>query len=351
MYDSRKKKSGMGRGAVVFSISFVALLALGIGLIQILGGGGETQKSPVTKTVAAKQPVKTPEPVKVETVSTPVKAVEPVPVSNTGDSLVKTLDREVTYQEAEAAYTDRNYEEAVVLFMTYTDQHPGNAWGHYMLGLSAWKAGDLEEAEEGFRSAAKLDPKHLKTHRNLARMLLDDGRPGEALVEAQLAVEIDPEDGESYRILGRAHHNLGDVDGAVDAYRSAVALNDKDGWAMNNWGLVLIESGRFEEALYPLAQAVTVKPDELVFQNNLGIALERTGHFNEAADAFRAALVIDDTSEKVLANLDRVEGRTNTSGPVDLDLLASEFLEDVNGVKEEPMVIVTRPETVTPSEN
>src|SRR5690349_1872953 len=47
----------------------------------------------------------------------------------------------VTFEMADSAYRERRYDDATVLFRTYTGGRPGNAWGFYMLGLSAWKSG------------------------------------------------------------------------------------------------------------------------------------------------------------------------------------------------------------------
>ncbi|HSG28641.1 MAG TPA: tetratricopeptide repeat protein, partial [Candidatus Krumholzibacterium sp.] len=73
---------------------------------------------------------------------------------------------EVTYEEAEAAYLARNYGEAAKMFEVYTANKTENPWGYYMLGLSAWKAGDFGKAEGAFKLAIDLDPKHLKSHIN-----------------------------------------------------------------------------------------------------------------------------------------------------------------------------------------
>ena len=56
----------------------------------------------------------------------------------------------VSLSEAETAYRDKRYSDATKLFSTYADQHPNNPWGHYMLGLSAWKSGELDLAESAF---------------------------------------------------------------------------------------------------------------------------------------------------------------------------------------------------------
>ena len=46
------------------------------------------------------------------------------------------------------------------MFEAYSESEPDNAWGHYMLGLSAWKTGDHTRALEAFDAALRLDPTH-----------------------------------------------------------------------------------------------------------------------------------------------------------------------------------------------
>jgi predicted Zn-dependent protease len=82
-----------------------------------------------------------------------------------------------SYVDAEAAYTARKYAEAAELFGSYTRATPENPWGHYMQGLSAWKAGDSEQAMSSFDEALRLDPRHRKSLLNSSRVLLDTGRP------------------------------------------------------------------------------------------------------------------------------------------------------------------------------
>ena len=86
-----------------------------------------------------------------------------------------------SYVEAEAAYTARKYADAADLFGSYTRANPENPWGHYMHGLSAWKAGDQEQAMTSFDEALRIDPQHRKSLLNSARVLLETSRPQEAL--------------------------------------------------------------------------------------------------------------------------------------------------------------------------
>ena len=241
--------------------------------------------------------------------------------------------REVTYEEAESVFFERRYLEAVQLFTLYSDSRPENPWGYYMLGLSSWKAAEYDVAEAAFQRAIELDPGHVKSFLNLARVYLDTERPDDALVKIEEALVIDPGSSVAFRLEGRAHHQLGSLDQAMESYRQAILVDGQDAWSMNNLGLILIESESFFNALPPLARAVELRGDVAVFQNNLGMALERTGYFTLAEQAYKSAVAIDGSHEKAYVSLGRVEGLEDETGlePVDLGDLAQNFMDEVEG--------------------
>ena len=81
----------------------------------------------------------------------------------------------VTFADGESAYNARNYAMATEIFTRYTEQHPKNAWGHFMLGLSSWKSGNLIRAELGFNEALRLDPGHRGAHEYIGEAYLTVG--------------------------------------------------------------------------------------------------------------------------------------------------------------------------------
>jgi tetratricopeptide (TPR) repeat protein len=245
----------------------------------------------------------------------------------------KILPGEVTFAEAESAFRGKRYGDAVELFTAYTERKPDNAWGHYMLGLSAWKAGQPEKAEPAFERALQLDPKHVKSLLNWSRVLLEENKPEDALPKIEAALAIDPKSTDGYRLLGRAHAAQGNEDAAIEAYRHAIALDERDAWSMNNLGLVCIEAGRATEALPALARATQLRSDVPTFQNNLGMALEQTGHFQAAATAYRTALAEDADYAKAAVSLARVGtlAENPALGSIDLAVLADQFVVEVRG--------------------
>lgn len=311
-------------------ISAAALIVMGVVFIAVWDWGGED--TPVVRELAVRTspasnstlPVTVPPTADVAETAVPSESndiVDPGPEP----------PREVTYEEAETAFYERHYDKAMELFTLYTDRKTENPWGHYMLGLSAWKAGDYDRAESALRRALELDPNHMKSQLNLSRVLLDMGKPMEALEEIRDALVIDPESNVAYRLKGRMFRQIGQKPQAVDAYRRAIQIDTEDAWSMNNLGLLYIEEGLFEKALLPLSRAVELQSDNVVFLNNLGMALESTGHFRAAHDVYESAVALDDSYEKASANMDRVAVVLEDPDlePVDLAVIAQSFVEEV----------------------
>ncbi|HKU61493.1 MAG TPA: tetratricopeptide repeat protein [Gemmatimonadales bacterium] len=272
-------------------------------------------------------------------VATPAGAVvsASVPATST-DSAVGShaSDAPVSYADAEQAFQRRSYGEASQLFDSYRRQHADNPWGHYMYGLSAWRAGSPQDAMTGFDEALRLDPDHRKSLFNSARVLLETGQPGQALERIERALSLEPLSAEGHRLLGRARVELGQFDEAIDAYQRAITIDDRDVWSMNNLGLLYIQQGQSEDALLPLARAVELRSDSPVFQNNLGTALERTGHVLEAKQAYEAAVTADSGYTKAVSSLARITplvqpGDTST---IDLAEASREFQAEVSRLRD-----------------
>jgi tetratricopeptide (TPR) repeat protein len=245
-------------------------------------------------------------------VSQPLPAPDPSLLARTDDEgfsepVKPARTGPVSFAAAEAAYHAKDYGNAAAMFEEYTGERPDNAWGHFMLGLSAWKIGDPVKAEGAFKAALAIDPDHVKSLVNLSRVQLEQKKVDEALDTLMTAGDIEPNSVDVQRLLGRAFHAQGKTDEAIDAYRRAIALDEKDAWSMNNLGLLLLEQRKAEEALPLLTKAVELKKDVPAFHNNLGMALEHTGRFGAAALAYKGAVAADPGYEKAKANLARVE--------------------------------------------
>lgn len=242
----------------------------------------------------------------------------------------------VSFADGEAAYSERDFDTAMALFSRYVEQKPDNAFGHYMLGLSAHKLGFTEDAENALTKAIELDAKHVRSWQNLARVLLDAGRPDEALAAIQEAQSLDPENHVSFRLMGRALHDGDQKSEAADAYREAILRNDKDAWSINNLALVLLEENWPVQASQAFARATQLRPDQALFHNNLGMALERSGQFESARLAYAAASEADPLHLRAQANLERLQATDLANeSETSVETLAALFLEEVESWRDE----------------
>lgn len=268
-----------------------------------------------------------------ETTATAGVAVRPEPVA------APARTTPVTFEEAESAYRQRQYADAVTLFTGYVESKPENPWGHYLLGLSAWKAGQVERAEEAFTEALTLDPRHVKSLLNLSRVFLETDRGDEALARIEAAMAIDPQSPDALRLKGRALTTLGRSDEAIATYRQAIIADDRDVWSMNNLGLVHLHRDNPTLALPPLARAAELASDVAVFHNNLGMALERAGYYGAAVASYQRAVEADSSHHRSAANLARLEKRPDARAvEVDVAALAGALVEEIARWRESTVV-------------
>lgn len=307
----------------------VVLPAVGLAILLPLaaaacGGSGDGKKVVEKRTTVSTQPVQRP--------TRPVTAAEP----EVELELVDVTPRAVSFAEAESTFTEGKYDEAVELFTLFSEEHSKNLWGHYMLGLSQWKSGEAESAERSFERALELNPEHQKSLINLARVLIEGGRPHQALVQVEKALELEPESNGGHRLMGRVRYALGEEDEAIASYQRALTIGDEDAWSMNNLALIYIRRERFEDALPPLARAIELDDGVPAFMNNLGIALERSGYSTSAREAFKSALAVDGYYDKAAVSLARVEESEGkrVSESVDLAALSLSFRDEIQRWRE-----------------
>ena len=293
-------------------------LALPFALLACSGG----EKSDATVPVAEAHPV-----------ATPVAYTPPASTDSASGSTFSSVPR---FESAIDAYNAGEYRTAAEMYKVGVESKPGDAHGHYMLGLSTWKGGDFPEALKALDKSLELDPTFAKGYFNKARVLLDLNRAPEALEVIEKGRAIDSASSDGRRLKARAQAESGDVDGAMETYRELLVINDADAWGLNNLGVLLLDRGEFEEAVGPLARVVQVRPTSPLFQNNLGMALERSGHKVAALRHYEEGVRHDSTFVKVVRNAERLKAAgVDPTGTAEVSVadLAEEFRQKVKGWK------------------
>ncbi|HZS37820.1 MAG TPA: tetratricopeptide repeat protein [Polyangia bacterium] len=125
--------------------------------------------------------------------------------------------------------------------------------------------------------------------RRRARVLLDLGRPADALVEVRRALAISPLDPEALEIEGLCHLRLSDYPAALGSLGRAIAEAPDGAHAHYLYGFALRESGRAGDAEAPFRDALRLAPDEPVYLRALAELYADLGRYPEALASARRA--------------------------------------------------------------
>ena len=117
--------------------------------------------------------------------------------------------------------------EAIDILRRALEHDPLSAAAYHSLGLALYVVDDLAGASDAFRKALDLAPQRIATHGHLALIVLAQGRPEEALVEAS----HEPEEGYRLWALAIIHHALGD-ERESDAALQRLIDEHAGGWAL-----------------------------------------------------------------------------------------------------------------------
>jgi len=283
-----------------------------------------TEESPTPGRAVASRPiVPAAEPAIVRAAAAPVEPLLPATRESVGEKIGGSTVPEELVEEVESAclvgpsgdllgtaleaYRSRDFALSALCFGSLGEARPDDAWVHYMLGLSLWKAGSAEPAAEAMRRSTELQPASIRGWINLSRIENDRGRFDAALEAAETALHLDEGDAAAHFMRGRSLYNLSRTAEAVVALERSVTLDDANGYAHNLLGLILLERGEAGQAVVALERAAELRPEVAYIQNNLGMALELDGRRDAAIEAYRRAVAADPAHDKATRNLARLD--------------------------------------------
>jgi tetratricopeptide (TPR) repeat protein len=257
-------------------------------------------------------------PVEIEEFEPVVEEIEAVERVESGSPEGFMVDPDADFVAmGSRAYGNREWDVAAAYWQADVNARPERAYSYYMLGLSQWKAGNLDEAAAALERSGELNGRSIKTFINLSRVLNEDDEFERALDAAEMARQIDPEDPTALYLQARSLRNLGRIDDAVVALEQALAFDQEYGHAWNLLGLIDIHRGRNAEAADSLKKAAACEPEVAYIHGNLGRALELSGSYAEAAEAYRAALALDPEHPSAALCLARVEPQIIDTAPTE----------------------------------
>ena len=169
------------------------------------------------------------------------------------------------------------------------------------LGWATARRNEVYRSEMAvWRDVIAKNPDHVRGLDNLAKCLINDGRPDEALPYLERALKLRPDDTNAWVNLGQAHFHRNDAAQAMAAWTEALKIEPDNADANNTVGYLLIGDGKYAEAIDHLRKALKANRFSANAHHNLGLALYRQGlelhsrqNLDEAIAEYRAALAID----------------------------------------------------------
>lgn len=152
------------------------------------------------------------------------------------------------------------------------------------------QAGDLTGVEAGYRSILSARPDDVDALHLLSQVLLQTGRPADALPLVDRALVLDPDFAAAHNTRGSLLKSLGRFGEAEKSFRQALARRADFAEAWTNLGATQTELRQYVAAEKAHRRALTLRPDYPRARIGLGVALRHLGRYAEAAANHRQAL-------------------------------------------------------------
>ncbi|MCZ6500202.1 MAG: tetratricopeptide repeat protein [Gammaproteobacteria bacterium] len=177
---------------------------------------------------------------------------------------------------------------------------------HYVLGQTAHKLGQLEEARQHYVAVLKLDRVHADALHSLGSIDAASGDFTDAERLVRKAISINPMQAGFLNTLGNILRARKQYKEAATVYQQALQLQPGLAMAHNNLGMVFKEQGNLDQAVECFFKALELDSESAAVYNNLGKVLNNRRRLDEAADAFLRALTIRPSFAEVHNNLGHV---------------------------------------------
>ncbi len=167
-------------------------------------------------------------------------------------------------------------------------------------GEALLELGEIQKADEAFRTAGRLDPEAAGPMVGQAKVLLQKGDGEGAMRLADIALARAPNNVEAWNIKGSVNHAMGNAEGALEGYGKVISLDpDQIDVRIARAGL-LIDLGRYAEAQKDLSYVAKKFPFDPRAPYMQGVILDHEGKTEAAKAAYQGAAVIVDQLKPAL---------------------------------------------------
>lgn len=195
--------------------------------------------------------------------------------------------KEQRYQEAE-----RVLKQARALSPLNTD-HSANLARLYRTWAQSYPEGARAEklalAASYYEQASRLSPHNAVLLNEWGQLLLDMGRPDEALARYRQSLQLDDRFVQTYLLLGDYYTRQEDLTQARQYYEQAAAVDPRSASVHSALGYVYSRLGMVPEAISENLRVLETYPKDYVSLRNLALLYQQTGQLDKALTAATAA--------------------------------------------------------------
>jgi Tfp pilus assembly protein PilF len=171
------------------------------------------------------------------------------------------------------------------------------------LGSLLVQNGRPDDAVPLLLKAVSLDPGYAEPHFKLGLAYQDAGKPEAAVEELTTAVRLRPDHADAHNALGVLLRGQSKPREALPHFREAARYAPDSAETHTNLGLALMEAGQPSEAIAEHRRAIALAPNSPSPHNNLAVALQQAGDVPQAVAEYRVALAIEPDNAEAQRNL------------------------------------------------
>jgi len=172
------------------------------------------------------------------------------------------------------------------------------------LGKLLQEEGKTKEALLNYSKAIELNSTDYLAYNNRGSLYGAQGRYQEAVDDLTKAIRLKVNYAPAYDNLGHVYDAAGDRAQAIAQYSKSIELNPNYALAYNNRGSVYIDQGRYQEAIADLTKAIRLNPQLASAYSNRGNAFVGAGDYGKAIDDYNAAIRINPNKSSYYRNRD-----------------------------------------------
>jgi tetratricopeptide (TPR) repeat protein len=196
----------------------------------------------------------------------------------------------VLVEQAKRAHQAGQLQQAEQMYRSVLAAAPHHPEATHYLGLLYYRLGRLDEALQLLAEACRLDRANPLYWFNTGVVAQRAGKRDEAVRAYQQALVFNPRHLEARVNLGNVLKELGRLDEAEAAYEHVLRTAPDHVETLNNLGVLYKERGQSEQAVASYNRVIILKPEHAEAHNNLGLVYMEQGHLDEAMACYERAL-------------------------------------------------------------